>query len=151
VNAVNDLEEKIRRRIAQISEEVPGSIGDMMHFQLLESDAEKGDYVMSCQTAPWMRNFAGTLHGGLCATVLDQAMGFVSYCLKPGKGIAPTVQLEVDYHRPILPGETVIVKVHVVCATRSLMNLTAEAVQSSHPEKICLSGSGIYFYKSAED
>ena len=138
------------RRIAQITEEVPGSIGDMMQFQLIECDEGKGDYTFSCKTLPWMRNYAGTLHGGLCATILDQAMGFVSYCLKPGPGTAPTVQIEVDYHRPLHPGEDVIVKVHVVTATRSLMNLTAEAMQMSNPEKICLSGSGIYFYKPAE-
>ena len=144
------MEETVRRRIAQITEEVPGSIGDMMHFQLIGCDEEKGDYTMTCETLPWMRNYAGTLHGGLCATILDQAMGFISYCLKRGPGPAPTVQMEVDYHRPLIPGEEVIVKVHVVTATRSLMNLTAEAVQASHPEKICLSGSGIYFYKPAE-
>lgn len=150
MNAVSNMEEAVRRRIAQISEAVPGSIGDRMHFELLECAPEKGDYVMRCKTEPWMRNFAGTLHGGMCATVLDQAMGFVSYCLKPGEGAAPTVQLEVDYHRPLVPGEDVIVKVHVVTATRSLMNLTAEAMQASNPEKICLSGSGIYFFKPAK-
>ena len=150
MSAANDMGAVVRRRIAQISEEVPGSIGDMMHFQLLDCDVEKGDYTMSCQTLPWMRNYAGTLHGGMCATILDQAMGFISYCLKPGEGTAPTVQIEVDYHRPIIPGEDVIVKVHVVTATRSLMNLTSEAVQASNPEKICLSGSGIYFYKPAK-
>ena len=150
MSAANNMEETVRRRIAQITEEVPGSIGDMMHFQLIGCDEEKGDYTMTCETLPWMRNYAGTLHGGLCATILDQAMGFISYCLKRGPGTAPTVQMEVDYHRPLIPGEEVIVKVHVVTATRSLMNLTAEAVQASHPEKICLSGSGIYFYKPAE-
>lgn len=150
MSAANDMGAVVRRRIAQISEEVPGSIGDMMQFQLLDCDVEKGDYIMSCQTLPWMRNYAGTLHGGMCATILDQAMGFISYCLKPGEGTAPTVQIEVDYHRPIIPGEDVIVKVHVVTATRSLMNLTSEAVQASNPEKICLSGSGIYFYKPAK-
>ena len=149
MNGANNIEAVIRRRIAQISEEVPGSIGDMMQFELLECIPERGDYTMRCKTAPWMRNFAGTLHGGMCATVLDQAMGFISYCLKPGEGIAPTVQLEVDYHRPLIPGEDVVVKVHVVTATKSLMNLTAEATQASNPDKICLSGSGIYFFKPA--
>ncbi len=149
MSVANNIEEAICRRIAQISEEVPGSIGDMMQFELLECIPERGDYTMRCQTAPWMRNFAGTLHGGMCATVLDQAMGFISYCLKPGEGIAPTVQLEVDYHRPLIPGEDVVVKVHVVTATKSLMNLTAEATQASNPDKICLSGSGIYFFKPA--
>lgn len=137
----------VRQRIAEISESAPGAIGDMMHFQLVSYDPEKENFVMSCHTEYWMRNSAGTLHGGLCATILDQAMGFVAHCLKPGEGAAPTVQLAVDYHRPLQPGENVIVKVHVVSITRSLMNLTVESVQESNPDKICLSGSGIYFYK----
>lgn len=149
-NAVSehiDLAEEVRCRIAELDNSVPGSIGEMMNFQVVEYDPEHNDLVMICETMPWMRNFAGTLHGGLCATILDQAMGLVSYCLKDGEGTAPAVQLGVDYHRPLHPGEQVIVKVHVVSVTRSLMNLTAEAFQASCPEKICLSGSGIYFFK----
>ena len=142
--------EKVRRRIADFNASVPGSIGEMMNFQVVAYDHAHDDIVMTCQTMPWMRNFAGTLHGGLCATVLDQAMGFVSYCLMDGEGTAPTVQLSVDYHRPLLPGEQVIVKVHVVSVTRSLAKLTAEAFQASCPEKICLSGTGIYFFKQKE-
>ena len=150
MSAGSDMESALRRRIAQISADVPGSIGDILHFRLLSCDARAGDYTFSCQTAPWMRNFAGTLHGGLCATILDQAMGFVSYCLKPGEGAAPTVQMEIDYHRPLIPGEEVLVKVHVISVTRSLMNLIAQAMHGANPDKICLSGSGIYFYKPAE-
>ena len=150
MNAVNDpvdMGEKIRQRIAQVNADVPGSIAQIMQFQLVDFDAARNDYTMTCETIPWMRNYAGTLHGGLCATILDQAMGFVSCCLKKEEGAAPTVHLEVDYHRPLHPGEQVLVKVHVVSATRSLMNLKAEAFQASNPEKICLSGSGIYFCK----
>ena len=137
--------EKVRRRIADFNASVPGSIGEMMNFQVVAYDHD--DIVMTCQTMPWMRNYTGTLHGGLCATILDQAMGFLSYCLMDGEGTAPAVQLSVDYHRPLHPGEQVIVKVHVVSVTRSLAKLTAEAFQASCPEKICLSGSGIYFFK----
>ena len=150
VNAVsepNGLAEKVRRRIADFNASVPGSIGEMMNFQVVAYDHAHDDIVMTCQTMPWMRNFAGTLHGGLCATILDQAMGFISYCLMEGEGAAPAVHLSVDYHRPLHPGEQVIVKVHVVSVTRSLTKLTAEAFQASSPEKICLSGSGVYFFK----
>ena len=145
-----DLGEKLRRRIAEVGSDAPGSIADLMNFQFVSCDYEQDNVVMTCETMPWMRNSAGTLHGGLCATILDQAMGFVSYCLKPGEGTAPAVQLSVNYHRPLHPGEQVIVKVHAASVTRSLMNLTAEAYQASRPEKICLSGSGIYFYKPNE-
>ena len=150
MNGESNIEEILRRRIAQISEVVPGSIGDIMHYELVECDPEKGDYLMSCRTEEWMRNFAGTLHGGLCATVLDQAMGFVSYCMKAGEGTAPTVQLSVNYHRPLIPGTEVMVRVHVVSMTRSLMSLSAEAWEKDNPEKLCLSGTGLYFYKPAK-
>lgn len=149
MNGENEIASVIRRRIAQISEEVPGSIGDMMAFQLTDCDTKNNDYYMTCRTLPWMRNYAGTLHGGLCATILDQAMGFVSYCLKPAEGTAPTVQLDVDYLRPLIPGEEVLVKVHVVSVTRHFITLSAEAMRKENPEKPCLSGTGIYFFKPA--
>lgn len=150
VNAVSDridLGEKVRRRIAEFGEIAPGSIGEMLRFQVTGYDSDQDTVSMICETMPWMRNSAGTLHGGMSATILDQAMGFVSYCLKPGAGAAPTIQLKVDYHRPLHPGERVAVRVHVVSVTASLMKLTAEAFRVSAAEKICLSGSGIYFYK----
>ena len=149
MNGENEIASVIWRRIAQISEEVPGSIGDMMAFQLTDCDTKNNDYYMTCRTLPWMRNYAGTLHGGLCATILDQAMGFVSYCLKPAEGTAPTVQLDVDYLRPLIPGEEVLVKVHVVSVTRHFITLSAEAMRKENPEKPCLSGTGIYFFKPA--
>ena len=149
VNERNDLGEKVRRRVAEVNAAASGSIAGMMNFRF-ESCAD-GDVVFTCQTMPWMRNAAGTLHGGLCATILDQAMGFVAYCLKEGEGTAPTVHLSVDYHRPLRPGEGVKVSVHVVSVTRSLIKLTAEAYQASRPERICLSGSGVYFFKPTAD
>ena len=81
MSAASETAALLRRRIAQVSEFAPGSIGDMLHFELLECDPEAGDYFLSCRTETWMRNPAGTLHGGLGATVLDQAMGLIPYCL----------------------------------------------------------------------
>ena len=137
--------EKVRRRIAEVNAAATGTIAEMLSFQFVSSTDD--GIVMACRTMPWMRNPAGTLHGGLCATILDQAMGFAAYCLKAGEGTAPAAHLSVDYHRPLRPGERVIVKVRVVSVTRSLIHLNAEACQASCPEKICLSGSGIYFIK----
>lgn len=65
----------VRQRMAQLSQTVPGSIGDMLDFQLLEYQTQTKTFRMRCQTQPWMRNAYGTLHGGLGAAILDQAMG----------------------------------------------------------------------------
>ncbi len=150
METANEMAALLRRRLEELRTAAPDSIGAVMDFELLSCDSEAGEYVFRCKTMPWMRNILGTLHGGLCATALDQAMGFVAHCIKPGEGTAPTIQMQVSYHRPLISGEDVIVKVWVVSATRSLMSFRSEAFQASRPEKLCLSGSATYFYKPAE-
>lgn len=145
-----NFEQILQARIALVSREAPGSIGDLMDYRVLGWDREKQEATMTCKTLPWMRNFAGTLHGGLCATVVDQAMGFVSNALRGGHAVVPTVQLSVNYHRPLTPGKQVLVKVRVESATRRFLTLTAQASQSDAPEKLCLSATGLYYTTSQE-
>lgn len=144
---IGSMEERIKARLAAIHVHAPGSIGAQMNYSLVDCDDTVREYTLLCHTFDWMRNIPGTLHGGMCATVVDQAMGFVAYCLKTGEGTAPTVQMSVEYHRPLIPGEDVIVRVKVVAQTRSLMRLSAEAAQASAPERVCLTSSATYFNK----
>ena len=124
-----------------------GTIAEMLHFEVVSCDEENDNYVLSCKTEPWMCNHYGTLHGGLCATILDQAMGMVCSCLKKGYGTCTTVQLESDYHRPIPAGDDILVQVHVMSITRVLMNLTAEIIHPDKPNKYAVTGSGIFFFR----
>ena len=124
-----------------------GTIAEMLHFEVVSCDDEAETYVLRCKTAPWMCNHYGTLHGGICATIMDQAMGMVCSCLKKGYGSCTTVQLETDYHRPIPTGDDILVQVHVMCVTRLLVNMTAEIIHPSKPNKFCVTGSAIFFYR----
>lgn len=142
------LAEIIRERIRELHTIAPDSIGDRMHYSLLSCDAERGEFRMRCQTEPWMRNGPGTLHGGMCATVVDQAMGFIAYCLKRGEGTAPTVQMSTTYHRPLIPSEDVLIYIRVLSITKSLISLSAEAYRATEPDKLCLSATATYFDKS---
>lgn len=134
-------------RIRQLHECAPDSIGDRMNYRLLSCTGGGREYLFSCRTFDWMRNGPGTLHGGMCATVMDQAMGFVAYCIKPGEGIAPTVEMHMEYHRPLVPGKEVHVRVQVVSAGKTLMHLAAQAYQADQPDRLCLSATGLYCYK----
>lgn len=144
------MEQRLNNYIARIHENYKGSIGDMLDFRVISCDEERDDYVLECRTEPWMCNHYGTLHGGICATIIDQAMGMVCCCLKRGIGVCTTVQLEADYHRPVMTGEAILIKVHVISVTRSLINMTAELIQYSKSDKISVSGSAIFFYKDDE-
>ena len=143
----NKLSQSIINRIAELHAVAPGSIGDIMEYRLTAWDDDRGEYIFTCKTFDWMRNGPGTLHGGMCATVIDQAMGFVAYCAKPGEGIAPTVSMQTSYHRALIPGQDVVVTVRVLSRTKSLMHFTAVGAQIQAPVKLCLSGSATYFYK----
>ncbi len=143
----NNLEPALRVRLEELHTLAPGSIGDQMELRLVDCDPEAGIYRMRCATQHWMRNIAGTLHGGMCATLADQAMGCVAYCAKPGPGIAPTVEMNVSYHRPLIPGQDVLVNVYLMSVTRNLMHLRAELFVANEPDRLCLSTTGVYFYK----
>lgn len=147
MNLSENFESSLRRRLEQLHTDGSGTIGDMLDLRLLEIDPLQGTVLLRCATASWMRNLAGTLHGGMCATVVDQAMGCVAYCAKPGEGIAPTVSLQVNYHRPLIPGEDVLMRIRVLSVTGSLIHLSCEASVASRPEKLCLSCTATYFYK----
>ena len=116
------VKEALRERIRELHWIAPGSIGDLMEYRLTRWDDDRGEYIFTCKTFDWMRNGPGTLHGGMCATVIDQAMGFVAYCAKPGEGIAPTVSMQTSYHRALIPGQDVVVTVRVLSRTKSLMH-----------------------------
>ncbi len=142
-----DFEQVLRSRLDMLHTAGPQTIGDMLQLQLEACDTEKGEFQLRCKTSLWMRNLAGTLHGGICATLVDQAMGCVAYCAKPGEGTAPTVQLQVSYHRPIIPGEAVLIRIRVISVTKSLMHLSSEASLASAPDKVCITSTATYFYK----
>lgn len=144
------MENLIRNRLALLHEVAPDSIGDLLRLELESYDPERQEYWLRGRTLGWMRNVAGTLHGGMGATLMDQTMGAVAYCLMPGEGFAPTIEMNVSYHRPLMPGEDVRVRVSVVSVTRSLIRLESRAYQADRPDRLCISATAAYFYKPLE-
>lgn len=139
------MEELLRQRIAQLHALAPDSIGDRLGFTVVSAQADS--CVLRCRTESWMRNALGTLHGGISATILDQAMGAFAFCLLPGEGIAPTIELQTVYHRPLMAGEDVLARVFVTAKTHTLLHFRGELYAAGTPEKLCVSGSGMYYFK----
>lgn len=141
---------EVNRYITRLHEIAPGSIGDQLGLEVLGCDEASGEILLRSRSELWMRNGHGTLHGGLCATIADQAMGTVAYCFKQGDGIIPAIELHLNYHRPLMPGEGVLIKVWKVSATKTLIHMRAELYRESTPDKLSISASATYFFKSAQ-
>ena len=103
------MEYGLRKYVEVMYRNFSGTIAEMLKFDVVSCDEVHDTYVLKCSTAPWMCNHYGTLHGGICATIMDQAMGMVCSCLKKGYGTCTTVQLESDYHRPMPAGDDILV------------------------------------------
>lgn len=141
------LEHLIRRRLDYLQKHLAESVAGMMDMKLRQCDEENGIFTFEATPAPWMINFHGTIHGGICATYVDQAMGHMAFCLKPGPGICPTVDLNVKYHRPMASDKDILLKVRLVSMTRRLIYLSCEAYHADAPDKVCVSSTATYFYK----
>lgn len=142
--------ELIKKRLAQLHELAPESAGDLLRLQPLEYDPNRQEVLFSGKTEVWMRNPQGILHGGISAMIADQAMGTLAFCVKPGEGIAPAIELHVNYHRPLIPGEGVLMRVRLIAQTKTLIHSSAELYRESAPEKLCVTASGTYFFKPSK-
>lgn len=141
------MEKLLTQWIEELHQNKPDSIGDLLHFSVRQCDADAGDYVFEIGTAAWMQNAFGTLHGGIIATVMDQGMGMLATCLTNREGNTPSVQLNITYHRPFQPGDTILLKLHVDSMTKTLIHIHADARCKDTPEKLCATGTAIFYFK----
>jgi uncharacterized protein (TIGR00369 family) len=62
---------------------------------------EEGRVVITVVPAEYHYNPRGVVHGGLAAALFDSALGCAVQSLLPAASAAPTIQLQVNYVRPI--------------------------------------------------
>ena len=137
----------IEKRLQILRTQAPDSIGNLLDLRLVEMG--EGTYTFRGKTGYWMRNVAGTLHGGMGATLADHAMGTIVWCLLPEGTKSATTALDLKYHRPLIPGGDVLIRVRIVSKTRSLIHLSAELFRADVPEKLCISANATFFVKNS--
>lgn len=140
-------EAKVQACIAALHNMAPNSVGDRFNFELRKFDESTGEYIFRCVTSSWMQNVAGKLHGGITATIADQAMGYVVFSLIPLGSSAATAQMNLNYMRPLVPEESLTVKVKVMSLGKTLIHLFCQISHESDPGKVCMSATSVYSFK----
>ena len=85
---------------AMMRGELPGPpIAGLLGFGLVE--VEVGRVVFECEPAEYHYNPIGSVHGGLACTLFDSAMGCAVHTGLPGGVGYTTVELKVNFLRPI--------------------------------------------------
>ena len=81
-----------------------------------------------------------TTHGGILATLVDGA-GDYAVAVRVGRAV-PTLDLQVDYHRPATPGDLRVVA-SVVNLGSTVASARAQVFDSGG--RLLVSGRGLYF------
>jgi uncharacterized protein (TIGR00369 family) len=85
---------------AMAAGELPGPpIADLLGFEVVEGEA--GRMLFAALPGPQHYNPIGTVHGGLAATLLDSAMGSAVHSTLPAGVGYTTLELKVNFVRPI--------------------------------------------------
>lgn len=75
--------------------------------------AEEGHLKFQFTVDPTWLNPAGTFHGGMAATLIDDVMGVTIYSLG-NEYFFTTINLQLDYLSFALPGDVIVVEARVV-------------------------------------
>ena len=123
------------------------NIEDWMALRLVSCDPERNQYVIRANTAAWMRNAVDHVHGGICTAFLDQAMGCVCHCQKESAEIAPTIEMNLSFHRPVPLSSGILLKIQVLSTTRHLIRMAGQIVTEAAPDKVCVSATATFYCK----
>lgn len=77
-----------------------------LHYDIVE--AEKGRVVITALPSDEHLNPAGTVHGGVAATLLDSCMGLAVRTMLPRGAGSTTLEFKISFLRPITPGMGVL-------------------------------------------
>src|SRR5262249_30211454 len=110
-----NLNELIRKMIT--GEIPPAPVAKLIGFNILE--AGNGKAVFSMQAGPAHANPMGTLHGGILCDIADAAMGIAYATLLKDDESFTTIELKINYFRPVWNSE-LLATAHVVGTGRTL-------------------------------
>ncbi len=106
----------------------PPECAKTLGLKFLDIDAERGTIEVEFQAAPQFLNPVGNVQGGFLAAMLDDTMGPALVATLGDGEFAPTVNLNVQFHRPAREGQ-LIGKGRIVLRGREVCQLAGELLQ----------------------
>ncbi|HTS60757.1 MAG TPA: PaaI family thioesterase [Candidatus Acidoferrales bacterium] len=93
----------LKRQAQHIRELLTGhAFNHLLGFELVRM--HRDGITIQCRVRPELLNSAGSLHGGVTASIADAAVGCALYRHFDGKRRFTTVELKVNYFRPVTEG-----------------------------------------------
>ncbi len=136
------FEDRIRALVSRMNGELADSVFGMMEPQLEDCDLGNQALTLRFPARHWERNGSGAIHGGVICSMVDTAMGTLTYALTGS--LTPTINLTVSYPRPAPTDGVIFVRPKVVKLGRSIISLTAECWDGRQPGNIVATATGTF-------
>lgn len=114
-----------------------------LHLTLVDSDPALRTAHFTFTVDPWGKNPAEILHGGMTASLFDMVMGIAGHALSEAQ-FTPTVQLQIQYLKPVPLEATLHFGVKITSVTRTLITATSEAWINDDRSVIVATASATY-------
>ena len=136
------LEQHCRDTIYQNNVQQKDTMNGLMKGEWTECSFEKKTLTFAFPVQQWQANRVGNMHGGAICTAFDLTIAALAR-FYARENFAPTINLDVNYIRPVAMGETLLVTAKAISTGRRITQLTAEArIKSSG--KLAASATSIY-------
>ena len=105
--------------------------------------ADLGELDLEFTVRQEMTNPAGIVHGGVIASMLDETIGLMMYCLSE-PDFKASINLVTDFLSPAKTGDLLLVKARVTKQGRNLFHGVAEMYRLSDMRLIATGSSHMY-------
>lgn len=109
---------------------------------LEDFNADALSLTVSFEASPWMQNPGGTLHGGIIATMFDNAMGSLASIFADGH-FTPTLNLDINYLRA-LPAHGRVFLRATILKPGKFLTISADMWGERGPEKLSATATATY-------
>jgi uncharacterized protein (TIGR00369 family) len=129
------------------SEDRPPHIGDLLDMEIVS--IEYGLVTIALVAEPRFANYSRTMHGGVCATLLDSVMGCAAHSVLPAGSTCSAIELKVNFVRAVpLDGDRLVGQGRVIHAGRKIV--TSEGTVRDSRGRIVAHGSSTCLVSSLE-
>ena len=120
---MNERHQFIKQFIGTEIKNSPSAVTNWL--AMIPTMVEVGSWTAKLTVRKDMTNMAGTLHGGITATILDDMCGIV--CLISGEDhFYSTINLSIDYLSGAVAGEELLATARIVRKGKNIVNVEAE-------------------------
>ena len=116
------MEQEIKKQMEMLYPNSPDHLYNKMQVEFYSCNYEKKSLTFRFPIQRWELNHMSTIHGGIIAAAIDTTCGAIVRNVSGSKSI-PTINLNINYLSPGLPGDALLVTATADRAGRKVCNV----------------------------